>query len=137
MKTYERALVVWVAMIVAESIHGVLRGIFLVPILGDLRARQIGVLVGSVLILLIAILSIKWINTVSFAQRIVIGMLWMLMTTGFEVVLGRAFLRIGWDRILSDYDVTHGGYMIFGLIVLVVSPVIALRLRNLGKSRPE
>jgi hypothetical protein len=41
-------------LIAVEFVHGILRAIFLVPVVGDFRARRIGVFIGSGLILLVA-----------------------------------------------------------------------------------
>ena len=49
--SWPRALVTWLAIIVAESLHGTLRQLFLTPIVGDLPARQIGVFIGAAAIL--------------------------------------------------------------------------------------
>ncbi len=57
-----------------------------------------------------------------------IGVGWMVLTLGFEVLLGRA-LGAGWDRILADYDLPHGGLMPLGLLWLAVAPWAAARLR--------
>ena len=48
----KRAIAIWLLIVVAESVHGVIRQLFIAPILGDLPARQLGVFIGSVLILL-------------------------------------------------------------------------------------
>ena len=45
-----RALAVWLAIVVAETLHGIARTLWLTPIVGDHAARQIGVGTGSVLI---------------------------------------------------------------------------------------
>lgn len=37
-----RAIVAWLVIVMAETIHGTLRQLFLVPRLCDLRARQLG-----------------------------------------------------------------------------------------------
>jgi hypothetical protein len=42
-----RALAVWLLMMSVETIHGVVRNRFLVPVIGDVGAGQIGVLIGS------------------------------------------------------------------------------------------
>lgn len=42
-----RAFVVWLVLIAVETVHGILRGLFLVPRAGSFRARQIGVFVDS------------------------------------------------------------------------------------------
>jgi len=60
--TLWRAPLVWVVLIGVEFVHGVLRAIFLVPHVGDFRSRQIGVFTGSVLILIVAALFVKWIH---------------------------------------------------------------------------
>jgi len=55
-----RAFLVWLVIIAAETVHGILWGVLLVPIVGDLPARQIGVLIGSLLIFAVAYLFIRW-----------------------------------------------------------------------------
>lgn len=52
----------WLVIIGAESVHGVLQTLFLAPIVGDFHARQISVFTGSLLILTIAWLFIRWIQ---------------------------------------------------------------------------
>jgi hypothetical protein len=41
-----RAFLVWLVIIASETVHGILRGILLLPLVGDFPARQIGVLGG-------------------------------------------------------------------------------------------
>ena len=45
-----RASLTWMLIILVETLHGMAREVFIAPLLGDLRARQLGVLVGCVLI---------------------------------------------------------------------------------------
>jgi hypothetical protein len=49
-----RVFAVWLVIIAAETVHGVLRGLLLVPFVGDLPARQIGVPIGSLIIFAVA-----------------------------------------------------------------------------------
>ena len=74
---FNRAGVVWLIMMLAETIHGILRALFLVPIVGDLVSRQIGVPVGSLLILIVAFLFAKWIQAKSFKAQLGIGLFWV------------------------------------------------------------
>jgi len=48
---------------------------------------------------------------------------------GFEIALGRA-RGFGWQRIGADYDVSQGGLMGFGLLLLLLAPWIAAGLRR-------
>ena len=124
-----RALLVWLVMMMIETIHGVLRNRFLVPVIGDVGARQIGVLIGSALILGVAILTIGWIHPNSERSLLTIGALWLALTLAFEFGLGRALGR-SWDAMLADYDVSRGGLLSIGMVVLALSPWIAGHFRN-------
>jgi hypothetical protein len=124
-----RALVVWMLMMAIETIHGVLRNRFLVPVIGDVGSRQIGVLIGSVLILGIAILLIGWIHPTSERSLLAIGVLWLSLTLAFEFGLGRALGR-PWAAMRSDYDLRRGGLLSIGMVVLALLPWIAARIRQ-------
>jgi hypothetical protein len=67
-----RAFAVWLVMMAAETAHGVLRGLLLVPLVGDLPARQVGVLIGSLLILGIAWLFIRWVRAGTTARLLAV-----------------------------------------------------------------
>ena len=124
-----RALLVWLLMMAIETIHGVLRNRFLAPVLGDVGARQIGVLIGSALILGIAILMIGWIRPTSERALLAIGALWLVLTLAFEFGLGHALGR-SWDALFADYDLTRGGPLSIGMVVLALSPWIAAQVRK-------
>jgi hypothetical protein len=47
---------------------------------------------------------------------------------GFEVLGGRLAVYT-WERIGSAYDLLHGGLLSIGMVVLVLSPVLAAKLR--------
>lgn len=134
MAPYVRALAVWGFIMCIETVHGIARGILLVPLTGDLAARQIGVGIGSILIFVIAFLTINWIEAEGLSQRLTIGAIWAVLTLIFEFLLGRCVLGLSTDRLLSDYDVTRGGFMIFGMLILTLSPAIAHLLRNQKKA---
>ena len=126
----KRALAVWLIIAVAETIHGTLRAMFLVPIVGDLPARQIGVLTGSVIIFIIALLAIGWMEAKTFRHQLQIGILWVVLTILFEVGLGLAF-GCSLERILSDYNLAAGGYMPLGLLFMLLSPALAAKVRGI------
>jgi hypothetical protein len=130
--SWPRALAIWLVMVVAESIHGTLRQLFLTPVVGDLPARQIGVPVGSAIVLAIAWLSIRWIGARRPLQQMSVGLAWVALTVAFEVGLGAA-LGYSLERILSDYDVSAGGFMGFGLLCMLLAPALAARARSLRR----
>src|SRR5947208_4642798 len=100
-----RAVTVWLGLIGAEIGHGVLRTLYLTPRVGDLRARQLGVFVGSALILVIARLADPWLRARTRGAQLLVGGVWLALTLLFEVTLGRVVLGYSWGRVASDYDI--------------------------------
>jgi len=130
-----KALIGWLVMMTAESIHGVLRRLFLVPYVGDSRARQIGAIVGTAIILAIAYLGIEWIGAKSSGALCTVGVLWLVLSLSFEFSLGRFAFGYSWERMLADYDIRRGGLLLFGMLLLTLAPWISLTLRSRTQSR--
>jgi hypothetical protein len=126
-----RSLIVWLLIVFAEIIHGVIRGAFLVPVVGDLRSRQIGVFTGSIIILMVALACIRWIGANGKRQLLGVGILWLFLMLGFEVAFGRFVLVFSWNRIASDYNLLSGGFLPIGLLILAAAPLIAAKIRRL------
>jgi len=125
-----RAVAVWLVLIAVEFIHGTLRIIFVVPVVGGFRARQIGVFTGSILILAVAYLFVPWLHAESTRSLLQVGLLWVVLTVTFEFSFGHFVFRRSWQDLASDYDIVHGGMLAIGMVVLTLSPVVATRLRR-------
>lgn len=125
----QRALLAWLVLIAVEFVNGTLRTIFLTPIVGDFRSRQIGVFIGSTLILLVAYLLGPWLRVPQNAL-LRIGLLWTALTLSFELLAGHYAFGRSWTSLGQDYDLRQGGLLIFGMVVLALSPWIAARLRR-------
>lgn len=132
-----RAIAAWLVLIVAESIHGALRELWLRPNVGDLRARQVALLTGSVIVLGIAYAFLPWLRATSRRARWLVGALWMGLTLAFELSLGRLVLGYSWDRLLEDYDPMRGGFLSLGMLVLLLSPHIAAKARGFPPARAQ
>ena len=128
-----RIFVIWLVLIVAEIVHGILRAIVLVPVVGEFRSNQIGVFTGSAIILLIAYFTIRWIGARRPNELLLLGLLWLVLTVVFEVLFGRFVVGLSWQRIWADYNLTQGGLMPLGLLVLLFSPMLALKLQKLSQ----
>jgi hypothetical protein len=126
-----KAFTVWLLIFAVEVAHGALRTLYLVPLFGDLRSRQIGVAVGSGLILLVTWLTVKWIAPRTPRQRRGVGFLWVTLMIGAEVATGRYAFGYPWARITEDFDPTRGGFLALGMLVLYLAPGWMARLRGL------
>ena len=127
---FRRVVGIWLTLLVVESIHGVIRRLFLEPQVGDLRARQLSVFTGAVLVALVFLLTIKGLGAQPVRRWWQFGLLWLTLTLAFEIGLGRA-TGLSWDRIASDFDPRRGGFLGIGMLVILVAPRILAERRGL------
>jgi len=125
------SLAIWLVLIVAEIIHGILRAITLVPLVGEFQSNQIGVFTGSAIILVIAYFTIRWIGAKCRLELLMVGAIWLVFTVTFELCFGRFVMGLSWERLGADYNPLQGGLMPIGLAVLFVSPMVAAKLREI------
>jgi hypothetical protein len=129
---WKRVFAVWFLIAVAESVHGTLRRLFLVPRIGELLSHQIGVVIGSALIFTITWLCIRWFGPGTHREQLQVGALWVVLTLIFEFTLGY-FFGYSLDRILADYNIAQGGLMVFGVLLMLFAPAFAARARGLSE----
>jgi hypothetical protein len=127
-----RAIAVWLLIVVAESISGTIRQLCIAPAIGERSSHQIGVLIGSALILLIAWLTARWLNAQTLKAQLQVGALWVVLIVAFELSLGAA-LGYSRARITADYDLSQGGLMGLGLLVMLVAPALGARMTKVHK----
>jgi hypothetical protein len=99
-----------------------------------LTARQIGVFIGSVLILLVAYLLVGWLRAPDRKSLMLVGILWLVLTVAFEFGVGHFVFGRSWESLGEDYDVPKGGLLPFGLVVLALSPLIAAWMRGVKQA---
>jgi hypothetical protein len=127
-----RAIAVWLLIVVAESINGTIRQLFVSPAIGDKLARQIGVFIGSSLILLISWLTARWLGAKTDKEQFKVGGLWVVLIVIFEIGLGVS-LGYSRERLLSDYNLAQGGLMGFGLAIMLFAPMLGAKLRGMER----
>jgi hypothetical protein len=136
LQLWRRALAVWLLLTSAEFVHGLWRMKILALWLGDFAARQVCVLTGSMLILVITYVCITWIPATKTRTLLGVGLGWLGLTLVFEVCFELFVLHRSRDDFVSDFDMLHGGMLPIGLAILTLSPLIAARWRG-SSARPE
>jgi hypothetical protein len=124
---WRRALTIWFVIVIAESISGTIRRVWLVPAAGEKVSHQIGVLIGSILILLIAWSSARWLDARTPKAQLQIGALWVVLIVLFEFGVGAA-LGNSMQKMLAEYDLSQGGLMGLGLLVMLLAPMVGAKL---------
>jgi len=127
-KVYVHAIVVWLVLLVTMFVHGALRSLILAPRIGELPARQISVVTGSMLIVVITFVCVKWIGARSTGELVGVGLLWLALTVLFEIGLGLATGH-PWHEVLADFNVLRGGLFPIVLAVTALAPLLTAKLR--------
>lgn len=123
-----RGALVWLLLMAAESLQGVLRHLFLSPAL-ELALHQLSVIVGVAVIFAITWALLPWMRIRTTPQALAIGVMWALLTLAFELGLGW-IVGADWSRVSADYDLIHGGLMPLDLLAMALTPWTAWRLRT-------
>ncbi len=125
-----RGLAVWLFIMLVETLHGLLRGLLLVPRVGEETAGRIGWPIGLVIVLGISIALAPWIAIRDTSALLRLGGLWAVLTLIFELTIG---LLRGLDlpRLLAELNPLAGGLTIYSLAVMFLAPLLAARLRGL------
>jgi predicted anti-sigma-YlaC factor YlaD len=124
-----RGLLVFLLIMAVETVHGVLRGLFLAPRVGEEMAGRIGWPVALVLVLLIAWATIRWIGLRGTRPLVALVAAWAVLTIAFEVMIG--MLRgMGMPEIMAELNPLTGTIP-YSAAVMLIAPWAAARLRGL------
>ncbi len=123
-----RGLLIWLVIMLVETVHGVLRGLLLVPRIGPEAADRIGWPVAAILVVAIATLAIRWTGITDRAGLLRLGAAWAVLTVAFE-------LAIGWLRGLDATALLAAlnplsGTITWSAALMLVAPLLAARLRG-------
>lgn len=113
--------------------NGALREAVLVPWWGDRSARQVSTL--SLTLLLAAyvwVLCARW-PLPTYAAAGGVGVLWVIMTVGFEFGLGHHVEGKSWATLLADYDLTAGRIWLLPPLWTLAAPATVTWLRRGGR----
>ena len=125
-----KSIVVWLVFILSESLNGAIRIAWFVPSLGDVRAEQLSFVTGSMLLVTIASLFIRWLQASRISQLLRIGLLWTVLTLSFEITLGHWFLGYSWPQIAAKFNLMQGELMSLEIVLLMLTPFLATKIRD-------
>jgi hypothetical protein len=124
-----RGMVVWRAFMAIETLHGILRGTFLVPRVGLEMSNRIGWPIAARIVFAVTVLTNRWMGLVGTKALLALGALWAVLTFIFEIAIG---LLRGLDaaQLADEINPFSGGLLIYSLLVVFLSPYVASKLRR-------
>jgi len=124
-----RGLLIWFVIMLVETLHGALRGALVVPRIGATAAERVGWPVAAVLVLVIAVLLIRWTGIRGTAPLLRLGAAWAVLTVGFELLVG-ALRGLDGQALLAALD-PRSGTVAWSAALMLLTPLLAAWLRGL------
>ncbi len=126
-------LLAWLGLPVIGIVNGAIRQFLYRDALGDLTAHQLSTVTGILLFGLYIWLLSRWWPLPSARAAITVGLLWLVLTIGFEFIFGHYVVGNSWERLLADYNLLAGRVWVLVLIWITIAPYIFYRLAARGK----
>jgi hypothetical protein len=123
-----KSVAVWLLILCLAMINGILREELLLPALGMPAALIASGTLLSIVILLVACLSVRYIGVASSSHALAVGALWLCLTLVFEFGFGRLVQHKSWTELLVAYTFEDGNIWPLVLLVTLLAPLIAFRL---------
>jgi hypothetical protein len=124
-----RSLVAWLAILGLAIANGVLREEILIPALGKPGGLILSGVLLSMLIMLVAYGLVRFMRDLTASNGLRIGVLWLSLTLAFEFSFGRYVQHKSWAELLDAYAFKEGNIWPVVLVVTLLAPYLALRLR--------
>ena len=120
----------WLGMVILAILNGAIREKVYGKFMGELTAHQLSTLAGIILFGVYIWILTGMFRIESSRQALLIGSIWLIMTTVFEFVFGHYVMGHPWNRLLHDYNILKGRVWSLMLIWTFVAPYAFFRLRS-------
>lgn len=119
-----RSVVVWVAILVVAIANGAARVAWIIPTAGERLGHVLSTFTLCIAILLVSSLTMGWIGATTREDAVRIGLLWLVMTLGFEFLGGHFLFGAPWSQLVADYNVLGGRVWILVLVTTAIAPLL-------------
>lgn len=123
-----RILSLCVLLAAAETLHGIVRAAVLVPRIGKKAALKVSIVSGSLLAFALCWWRLPAMGVTATLPLLGIGLVLALFMAAFDILLGRWLLKRPWARAFEDFNPATGNYLLFGIVLLVFFPWLAVQL---------
>ena len=131
--SYLRAMAVWLLVLLFAIGNGAFREAVLLSHLALPLAFIISGILLSLIIFGLAFAFAPWLGLTTRGARLAVGMLWLGLTLLFEFGFGRWVQQHSWEELLQAYAFENGNIWPLVLLVTLLAPVAAQRMRYGGE----
>jgi hypothetical protein len=123
-----KATMLWLVILALAIGNGTAREAVLVPWFGPAAGLLASGATLSLVILLVALVSARWLGAQQ-RQAWLVGALWLVLTLLFEFSFGAFVQHKSWSELMDAYTFRGGNVWPLVLLVTLVAPPLASRRR--------
>jgi hypothetical protein len=123
---------IWLIIVILAILNGAIREKLLTPNIGSSIALPMSGLLLSILILLVAFVTMpSFFGSSERKTYIFIGAIWFLLTLSFEFLFGHFVAGKSWHEIIQVFNIKKGDLFIVVVFATLISPWLSAKLRGL------
>jgi hypothetical protein len=126
-----KAIVAWFVLVLGAIANGAVRDFVLVERLGNAVALPLSGITLSLLVFVITYFAVPFFGKQARHVFLTIGAIWVVLTLAFEFPFGHYVAGKPWTELLQVFDLAGGNLFVLVLVVSLLSPYAAGRLRHL------
>ncbi len=130
MKRMFKPLLAWLLLLGLAVLNGAARESFLLSHFTKTLAFALSGLLLSAMVLGAAVALAPWLALTTTARCLRVGLFWLGLTVAFEFGFGM-LQGASWPGLLEQYTFKDGNLWPLVLVVILLSPWIAMRIRRL------
>ena len=127
-----KATAIWLLIVIAAIINGVLREKLIVPMVGIETALPISGVILSAVVFLFSLVLVSFIRSSETKTYLFVGMYWVFLTLSFEFLFGHYVVGKPWAEIMQVFNIQKGDLFIVVLLTTAFSPWLSAKIRGIG-----
>jgi hypothetical protein len=116
-----------------ETLQGIIRNAFIAPKIGTKKAKQLSLISGTLLAFIVCYFWIPNLEMQTTAQLFGVGLVLSIFMALFDVILSRYIIKLKWKVVLNDFNLMRGNFLLIGLLILSIIPIIVMRVYEIVK----
>ena len=130
-RVFCKATAIWFLIALTAILNGVLREKVLVSMLGTETALPVSGVLLALLVFLVTLVSVPFIGCSEIKTYLWIGFSWLLFTLSFEFLSGHYIAGKPWRETVQVFNLKQGNLFTVVLLVTVLAPWLAAKIRGM------
>ena len=124
----QKAVIVWIGMLVLAMLNGIARDMLLTPAFGISIAQPASGIILCVLIFAVSYFSLAFIGATRVREYLTVGLFWVCLTLVFEYLFAHYVLGMSWQQVNQIFNILQGNLFSLALLVTAIGPLLAAKV---------